>query len=57
MEVISESEYMPEITFAVTLKKEGFFALSEHPLLSKHLPVNDLDIPHSPMMQKLEEGL
>ncbi|MGY5652150.1 hypothetical protein [Vibrio cincinnatiensis] len=55
--VISEKEYMPEITFSVTLIEDDFFALSEHPLLSEHLSVNDLDNLDSPMMQKLEEGL
>ncbi|NOI31862.1 hypothetical protein [Vibrio coralliilyticus] len=55
--VISESEEMPDITFSVTLIEEEFIALSEHPLLSKHLPVHDVDISDTPMMQKLEEGL
>ncbi|EWS69324.1 hypothetical protein JS84_03920 [Vibrio vulnificus] len=55
--VISEKEYMPEITFSVTLIEDDFFALSEHPLLSEHLSVNDLDNLDSPMMQRLEEGL
>ncbi|EHA1126443.1 hypothetical protein FG475_15085 [Vibrio navarrensis] len=55
--VVSENKYMPEITFSVTLIEDDFFALSEHPLLSEHLSVNDLDNLDSPMMQKLEEGL
>ncbi|WJT10986.1 hypothetical protein [Vibrio harveyi] len=55
--VISESAEMPDITFSVTLVEGDFIALSEHPLLSKHLPVHYVDIPDSPMMQKLEEGL
>jgi len=50
-------EEMPDITFSVTLIEEDFIALSENSLLSKHLPVHDVDIPDSPMMQKLEEGL
>ncbi|EOX4130006.1 hypothetical protein ACPF4J_003148 [Vibrio cholerae] len=40
-----------------TLIEDDFFALSEHPLLSEHLSVNDIDNLDSPMMQKLEEGL